>query len=139
MARFIEEQNEKDAHWFVACYDMKKAFDSISRTLLFKALRTEADKRDCPGEHAIIDIWEELFSVTHIHVGDGIEVRTDKGVPQGAKSSPSLFNFYLHQLVIKSPILTKLAQQDRFFAYADDLCIMSDTVDDIEQATEALK
>jgi hypothetical protein len=50
VARFISSQNAKNAPWFVACYDMKKAFDSIDRGLLFKHLREAAQTRQCQGE-----------------------------------------------------------------------------------------
>lgn len=83
--------------WNVAFIDLRKAFDSVDRVVLFKWLMEDVEKRGIPFEKRCIEILQELFCVNYVKFGNSTW-EIDTGTQQGAKTSPALFNYFLHKL-----------------------------------------
>ena len=105
----------------VAAIDLSKAFDTVSRYGLISKLLDTA----LPPNYKK---WLANFvSGRQSHVSyRGTKSKTrqfQNGVPQGAVLSPSLFNFYLHD------IPTPHTPTVNMFSYADDLSVLSQHAD----------
>ena len=83
--------------------DLSKAFDSISRTILFTVLRNRAQS---PDEHHIVNLLINLFRKSELDY-DGTKITVTKGVQQGSVLSPLLFNVYLDHCLKGNPELLK--------------------------------
>jgi hypothetical protein len=59
-------------------------------------------------------------------------VRIDKGVPQGSTLSPSMFNVYLEDAIMSSQILANGVEQNKIKAFADDLLLIADSIEEVE-------
>ena len=96
----------------VVCRDVSKAFDRIWHTGL-KYKLTETNLHDC-YKRILCDFVTDRTARIKIggHTGQTIELET--GVPQGACLSPTLFNFYVHDLPDPLP-------NTDYIQYADDI------------------
>ena len=154
--QMIEKHIEHHDPLYMAFIDLKKAYDSVSRSLLFDILRAEG----LPEK--LVVLIEKLYAKTSLKVrikqeiGKGVDIST--GVRQGCVISPVLFNLFLNYILkqIKPQLeergvklcyrigdsLFKLDKEGMLemnewaFAYADDLVLMSD---EKEKLHESLK
>ena len=96
----------------IVCRDVSKAFDRIWHTGL-KYKLTETNLHDC-YKRLLCDFVMDRTACIKIgrHIGQTIELET--GVPQGACLSPTLFNFYVHDLPDPLP-------NTDYIQYADDI------------------
>ena len=74
-------------------FDIKKAFDSVNRPLLWSVLKTKAKT---PEEHHIVELIIQLHSEHTIYVDEQTCFTANKGLLQGTKLGPKLFNVYMH-------------------------------------------
>ena len=97
LRQVVERRREYGLRSYVAFVDLKKAYDSVPRRLLFKVLRAEGIPE------VMVRILESLYSRTTGRVrvkgmlGPEFELRT--GVRQGCVISPLLFNIYLNHIL----------------------------------------
>ena len=79
---------------FIAFIDLKKAFDSVNRSKLIEVLlEKQFDK-------SLISTIKNMLEGTVMNY-QGHKTETFVGVPQGAITSPTLFNIYIDSLVSK--------------------------------------
>jgi len=97
LRQVVERRKEYGLRSYVAFVDLKKAYDSVPRKLLFKVLRAEGIPE------VMVRILESLYSKTTGRVrvkgmlGAEFDLRT--GVRQGCVISPLLFNIYLNHIL----------------------------------------
>ena len=94
--------------------DLKKAFDSIDREVLFIALRDFG----IPGD--IISLIEALHTKPIGKLDKDNSFVVNRGVRQGCILGPLLF------IILFDFLLSKTSGEKRNFAYADDLALTSD-------------
>ena len=94
--------------------DLKKAFDSIDREVLFIALRDFG----IPGD--IISLIEALHTKPIGKLDKDNTFVVNRGVRQGCVLGPLLF------IILFDFLLSKTSGEKRNFAYADDLALISD-------------
>jgi hypothetical protein len=118
----------------VALMDMKAAYDSVNRDILWLKM---AQKFDIP--EATISILKMLFdsntSTLLIKNQKSTPIANTSGLLQGSSLSPILFNFFIDDL------LKKLSQQTGIrtygidisnLAFADDIAILAKTIDELQ-------
>jgi len=127
------EQVRKNSYKYdwVIDMDIHKFFDEIDHSLMMKAL-----------EHVIKEKWVlmyvERWLKMPIEKKDGtIEIRGEKGTPQGGVISPLLANLYLHYAF--DVWLTKTHSEVSFVRYADDIVIHCKSKTQAEKVLEAIK
>lgn len=105
--------------------DIKGAYDSVNRSLLFHLL----EANNILSKNSI-DLLKWLYKNITVRLGN-YSTSTSKGVPQGMRTSPLLFNFYIDGIL---DTLHKSKIKALFFA--DDMAIF---VEDRTQLREAIK
>ena len=124
---------------YAAYVDFSKAFDRVRRPLPFHKLQLLGIP------HRFCQSLEFIFRSTKYFIKSGDyfshHFSSNVGVPQGDPISPILFNLFLHDLPfslshngiylhgIKIP----------YIQYADDLCILGDSQEDLQRALNDLK
>jgi len=92
---------KKLQHKYVLLVDIKKAFDSVDKELLFSILRTRC-RND--SQHRLVDLIESLYRDNLLIITDQ-EIKTTASVPQGGILSPLLFNIYLEEALLSQRVL----------------------------------
>ena len=110
--------------------DIKKAFDSINRNKL-----SEMIKDDFKEEFSVLLIdFLDIYDTIEIDML-GIKIYLTKGGPQGFAIIPIQFCYYLNKALEKVIIKENICLQ----AYADDLVIQSDNLDDLKEVYNNIK
>ena len=110
--------------------NIKKAFDSINRNKL-----SEMIKDDFKEEFSVLLIdFLDIYDTIEIDML-GIKIYPTKGGPQGFAIIPILFCYYLNKALEKVIIKENICLQ----AYADDLVIQSDNLDDLKEVYNNIK
>ena len=138
----VEQSIEWQSSLYINFIDFKKAFDSISREVLWKLLRHYG----MPDKMVtIIRVLYEGFSAQVVHNGQKtqpLNIRT--GVRQGCLLSPLLFLVALDWVTrtafdrkrgIQGTFTTSLEDHD----FADDLALLSHRIQDMRDKTRALE
>lgn len=99
-------------------FDIKKAFDSVDRPLLWKILIEKCKTRE---ERHILELIIQLHSNHTVLLEDGTTFNANRGLLQGTKLSPKLFNVYLHYCLSQIPQLKIAIEKRLLLAWADDM------------------
>ena len=78
----------------IILFDLKSAFDTVNRTALIRKMHQRG--LSAPLVNAIADL---LSNTSHYLQNEDFTYSTNTGVPQGARTSPALFNFYIDDLL----------------------------------------
>ena len=152
--QMVEKHIEHHDPLYMAFIDLKKAYDSVSRSLLMDILRAEG------VPEKLVVLIEKLYAKTSLKVrikqeiGRGVDIST--GVRQGCVISPVLFNLFLNYILkLIRPQLEErgvklcyrigdslfklnkeglLEMNEWGFAYADDLVLLSDTKEKLHES-----
>ena len=152
--QMIEKHIEHHDPLYMAFIDLKKAYDSVSRSLLMDILRAEG----LPEK--LVVLIEKLYAKTSLkirikqEIGRGVDIST--GVRQGCVISPVLFNLFLNFILkLIRPQLEErgvklcyrigdslfkldkegmLEMNEWAFAYADDLVLLSDEKEKLHES-----
>ena len=154
--QMIEKHIEHQDPLYMAFIDLKKAYDSVSRSLLMSILRAEG----LPEK--LVVLIEKLYAKTSLkirikqEIGRGVDIST--GVRQGCVISPVLFNLFLNFILkLIRPQLEErgvklcyrigdslfkldkeslLEMNEWAFAYADDLVLLSENKEKLHESLQ---
>jgi hypothetical protein len=123
---------------YVAFVDFKKAFDSVNRNKLFKALSR------CGVKGRLYNAIKSIYTSVKGMVRDGADLsdvfECPIGLRQGCKLSPILFSLFineLHETLANSDLygiqLTPDLIQIFTLLFADDVALISDTVNGLQK------
>lgn len=108
----------------------------MRRPQLFQILRARATSL---LEHHICNLIERIFANTVIEFDNLSTILTNKGVFQGAKLSPALFNVYLEAALLSQPTIKRLIDEERLLAYADDIVVKCTSLEETEAVIKELE
>ena len=132
MLDVLTQNFDKNIQTDLILLDFSKAFDVVPHTKLFSVLH-------CYGIEGRVVHWIKnlLYSRTQQTLVDGRlseSCNVLSGVPQGSVIGPLLFNVYLNNLLQKLEILPDV----KFFAFADDIKILSNKYEQLEKALQVV-
>jgi hypothetical protein len=111
----------------VAFLDISKAYDTVHRKKLFETLGKNNEKG---VQKNIIKILELLFNFNHtkliINGQISKEIWLERGLLQGSKLSPILYNVFMNDFIARTESLTATINT-MCFMYADDITLISKT------------
>ena len=122
MVQYQANKKGLDKHLLI---DIKKAFDFINRFKLREILKGDFIGKDLELITGFIDIYDSL----EIEIL-GERIYPTKGGPQGSSIVPILFCYYLDKVIQK----VKFKENIKLQAYADDMIIQSNNIDDLNEA-----
>ncbi len=97
MYNVLQSSRKRSNRDILTLFDVKKAFDSIKRSLLWKILRQRAKTKE---EKHIAELIIQLHSTHKIFFSANEYFTANKGIPQGGVLAPFLFNIYLEQCLL---------------------------------------
>ncbi len=101
--------------------ELSKAYYSVKRNKLFEILYKRAKT---PLEGQFVRVLANMYQRQKLSVGDQT-IDVTNGVTQGSEIAPLQFSIYVKAAIDSNPLLTRLAQEGRLLAYADDIIIVS--------------
>lgn len=128
-----DNRRKKDKEAFVLV-DLKKAYDSVRRDLLFDTLQQRANTAQ---ESKLVQLMRVLGSKNRVHYGDSSFV-VERGVVQGGVLSPKQFNVYLDRALHINNLLSDLIKNNLLIAFADDILLRVKDKEQLKHAIEAL-
>jgi hypothetical protein len=129
----IQKQFAQNSKLYVAFVDFEKAFDSISRNLLWPVLR----KHGISGKlyRCIRSMYEDVKARVRSGAKFSSYIRCSQGVKQGDVCSPVLFSLFINELAIeiiqngKHGISLNFELVELFILlFADDIVLLSQTI-----------
>ena len=129
---------------FAATIDLRKAFDSVDRTLLW----TRLQHLGVTG--LMLDAIQDLYRSTSAPVKAGpnvsqIPVTTYRGVKQGCPLSPTLFGVFIDQVVatllgagVALGVTLAFGVEVRDLLFADDIILLSRSASNLQLLLDAL-
>ena len=143
LKQVIEKRVEFNLETHLAFIDLVKAFDNVSRQILWQIMK----RRGYP-QH-LIGVLESIYKETKIVIliGDRItrSEYVNQGVRQGCSLSPTLYNIYMDDAIRRwkqqAPLGIKIAQESYLntILYADDQVIIQSSEDDLQKSVFLLK
>ena len=132
---------EKKGKKLYTCFiDFQKAFDSVWHEGLFRKLENKGINGNFL--QLIQDIYRKTKCAVKINNKTTNFFAYEKGVQQGNPLSPLLFNLYINDIFeeIKNDSMVTLDDEYKFntLMYADDLIIISTTLDGLQKSLNAL-
>ena len=133
----------KKKQLFVAFIDFKKAYDTVDRSKLLKALYQSGVQGNFLSNLAAI--YEKVQYSIKLNLGQLVPITSNLGLKQGCPLSPLLFNFYIND--IGSYLKNNNTERDlavqgtkvNHFLYADDLVLLSETKEGLQEHLDGLK
>ena len=110
--------------WALGINDVYKAFDHVDATKLEAMLHNSKIR----NKEALIKLLKD-YSKCNLKIGQNV-IRRTRGLPQGAKGAPQMFNYYMHRAVG-----TKLMYE---FVYADNIIFRSSDTESLHRQEEAV-
>ncbi len=141
MEQIIEKSLEFNKETFIAFIDFTKAFDSVSQASLWSLLqKTSINKRYIT---LLKETYENSTAVIKTDIGDTRKINILKGVKQGDVLSAVLFCVVIASIIQKAdeecPTGTSIGGHlISNLSYADDIAILSSSVDGLQKYLNAL-
>ena len=141
LRHIIEQCEEWQKSLILNFVDFKKAFDCVHRPSMWKIVELHGVPRK------IVNIMKSMYegseSCVRVSQGQTDFFSVDSGVRQGDSLSPLLFNIVLDFVMRKveaaeGGIEWSAGRRLRDLAYADDICLLADDLNDMRQMTAAL-
>lgn len=105
---------------FLLSLDLSRAFDEVDRSRLFRALH------ELGTDPQIINILQQVYDSSQfefVYKGEYRKFRTQKGIRQGCKAAPILWNIYTADLVTTlADLISWNFVIQHLTLYADDMC-----------------
>ena len=113
---------DEDYH-YLACLDLKSAYDSVPRRKLMRRLQRLLSKNVCAM------VTHTLQPTKIVTRGDNTQLQgqLELGVQQGSPTSPSLFNIYIDGLANDIERLAGFDTSNAAILYADDVLLLAKT------------
>lgn len=120
----IEEFRDAKKNLWIVFIDLEKGFDSIPRTLIWQALRSQNVPEGLI--RLLMDMFHSVQTSVRSPAGLSDSFHIKVGVHQGSALSPLLFNITMNYLTekIQKPTPWNLL-------YADDVALISDSAQNI--------
>lgn len=141
LRHIIEQCEEWQKSLVLNFVDFQKAFDSIHRESMWKIVELYG----IPSK--IVNIMKSMYdgseSCVRVSQGQTDFFGVDSGVRQGDSLSPLLFNIVLDFVMKKvelagGGIEWSAGRRLKDLAYADDICLLADDVQDLRRMTETI-
>ena len=133
LREIISRTNEYHLPLCLAFIDFEKAFDSISHSALFSALKEQGIEQD------YIEILHNIYKTSTAFVSvveETHEFPIEKGVKQGDSISPKLFSAVLEKAMSKLNWVEKgiqvLGKRLNNLRFADDIVLFANNIDELQ-------
>ena len=142
LVNIVESRIKKKQNTFAAFIDFRKAYDSISRDLLWKKLATCGINVNGRFFKALQGIYDNVQCSVKVngHLSDWFQVTT--GLKQGCLLSPIIFNMYINDLVSNIKELCTgipiAGENVCLLMYADDLVLLARNERDLQNMLNVL-
>ena len=144
VTEIISDITGRGEHAHVFYLDLSKAFDCISRKMIYQNLRQAGIPRH------LVDIIADMHTKTKVRyrVDNSCtdEIETIQGVPQGDPLSPILFNLVINPMLMeldKHKICHRFmgegTDSESLFMYADDFLCVCDSPEELQNAINICK
>jgi hypothetical protein len=118
----------------LAFLDIRKAYDTVKRKLLYEKMKKHNGGKI---NRYLIKIISLLFDYNHVKMIFGRkmseEIWLERGLLQGSKLSPILYNIFMNDFTDKIDSSCKISNTECFL-YADDIVIISKTTAGMKKA-----
>ena len=130
----IQYYNNQGSPVYVAFFDLTKAFDNVSHSIMFSKLK----QRNVPKPY--LSILQNMYNNQYINVKYNghlsKEWKVFNGVKQGGILSPYFFNVYIDDLIekiSKNKNGCKLGIiSSNIIGYADDICLLAPSINSLQ-------
>jgi hypothetical protein len=120
---------------YACAIDLKKAFDKMSRTLLFAQMKEEINSA---WWKYLYNYYKSSYGIVSLNNQRSNVFKIEDGVKQGGPLSPRLFSRYIQPLAArilgKGLICQKEESEVGLIFYADDIIIMCESLSKLELA-----
>jgi hypothetical protein len=127
----------KNKKIYACAIDLKKAFDRLNRTKLFKELQQEMAPR---WWNLMYKYYNQSKAVVEINNKRSKFIKIETGVKQGGPMSPALFNRYVYPMIeelIASGLTCKINEQTTgILMFADDILISTTSIENMNRALD---
>lgn len=138
----IEQTKEYNTHLYLLFVDFERAFDTVSRDLLWRTLSSKG----IPDKIVTLirELYRESSSRVRFNGKDSQPFSSTTGVKQGCILSPTLFLLLLDSVLEKTNteaqngIQWNISEKLNDIDYADDICLMAHRFNDIEDKLKKL-
>ena len=140
LTTLLETRRKRKLSTFCAFIDFKKAYDCISRDILWDRL----SKIGVSGKlfAAVKSLYSSVSACVRVNNLTTDWFSVNRGVRQGCCLSPLLFNLFINDLALKIKSLGKGVDIDNervcLLLYADDIVLIADNAEDLQALINTL-